>query len=267
MKLVRVAREDRPRFEERLARFDRHWSYPYGDDRFRLDHGREYYAFFDRLGEVSAHAFVEGDEIVGVGIAVLRSVPFQRGGPARRTWYLCDAKVDPAHRGQNLSFRAAGRQFLQHYLRAPRAYGITMNPGDGTENGVVRHALRYRLAPLSVAGTLGIYSLDEGAMRALEPLLVRHRGPVSYLSLAGKKDLVMESTKSRLPLLHVQFGPCAERGVAAPVPGQTHMFCALAGDALSAELEAERVKPSATATILAHRMHDCDWQFVLTSDI
>ncbi|MDQ3035840.1 MAG: hypothetical protein M3Y87_25780 [Myxococcota bacterium] len=267
MKLVRVRPEDRPRFEERLARFDLHWTYPYGDDRFRLDHGREYYAFFDRLGEVSAHAWVAGDEIVGVGIAVLRSVPFQRGGPARRVWYLCDAKVDPAHRGQKLSFRAAGQQFLQHYVRAPRAYGISMNPGDGSENGVVRHALRYKLAPLRVAGTLAIHSFDAAAMRAIEPLLMRHRGPVSYLSLEGKKDLVMDSTKSRLPLLHVQFGPCAERGIPGPLDGQTHMFCALEGDALSRELASEGVKPSATATILAHRMHDCDWQFVLTSDI
>lgn len=267
MKLVRIDREDRPRFEERLARFDAHWTYPYGDDRFRLDHGPEYYAFFDRLGEVSAHAFVEGDEIVGVGVAVLRRVPFRRGARPTRIWYLCDAKVDPARRGQRLSFQAAGSRFISHYLRAQRAYGISMNPGDGSENGVVRHALRYRLAPLEVAGVLGIFSLDADAMRRLEPLVVRHRGPVSYLSLAGKKDLVMDSTKARLPLLHVQFGPCAERGADAPADGQTHMFCALTTDALHRELEAEGVAPSATATILAHRMRDCDWQFVLTSDI
>lgn len=267
MKLVSIEREDRPAFQARLERFDRHWTYPYGDDRFRLDHGVDYYAFFDRLGDVSANAFVEGDEIVGMGVAVLRRVPFRRGERPRRVWYLCDGKVHPEHRGQKLAFKAAGQKFLQHYWKAQRAYGITMNPGDGSENGVVRHAMRYRLAPFHVGGILGIYSLDAEGMTRLEPLLVRHRGPVGYLSLEGKKDLIMQSTQARLPLLHVQFGPCAERGVDAPIAGHVHMFCALAGDPLARALEAEGVTPDATATILAHRMHDCDWQFVLTSDI
>ena len=267
MKLVGVRREDRPRFQERLERFDRHWTYPYGDDRFRLDHGPSYYAFFDRLGEVSAQAWVEGDEIVGVGVAVLRNVPFRRGEARRRTWYLCDAKVHPEHRGQKLSFRAAAQKFVMHYFRAPRAYGISMNPGDGSENGVVRHALRFRLARLEVAGTLVFFSLDEDAMRRIAPLVEKHRGPLAYLSLEGKKDLVMQSTGQRLPLLHVQFGPCAEPGLSEPAPGHTHMFCALERDALSLAVQAEGVRPSASATILAHRMRDCDWQFVLTSDI
>lgn len=267
MRLVEVTRADRPAFQGRLAAFDAHASYPFGEDRFRLDHGADYYAFFDRLGEVSAHVFLDGEDIVGMGVAVLRDVPFRRGERARRTWYLCDAKVHPERRGQKLAYRAAGQRFLRHYLRAQRAYGITMNPGDGSDNGVVRHAMRYRLAPFHLGGVLGIYSLDADAMRRLAPLLTAHRGPLEYLSLEGKKDLIMQSSGTRLPLLHVQFGPCAERGHAAPMEGHTHMFCALEGDALAGALAAEGVDPSASATILAHRMQDCDWQFVLTSDI
>ncbi|MCB9598110.1 MAG: hypothetical protein H6719_35680 [Sandaracinaceae bacterium] len=267
MKLVRIDKADRPRYQARLAHFDEHWTYPYGEDRFRLDHGADYYAFFDRLGEVSAHAFVEGDEILGMGIAILRDVPFIAGERPRKAWYLCGAKVHPDHRGQGLSFRAATSRFLSHYVRCGRAYGITMNPGDGRENGVVRHARRYRLASLHVAGVLGLFSLDEDAMRRLEDIVVQHRGPVSYLSLEGKKDLIMQSTQARLPLLHVQFGACATRGEAAPRPGHTHMFCALLEDPLVRAMAAEGVEPSATATIVAHRMTKCDWKFVLTSDI
>jgi GNAT superfamily N-acetyltransferase len=270
VKLVRIGREDRPRFQERLTRFDAHWTYPYGEDRFRLDHGDDYYAFFDRLGEVNAFAFLDGEDIIGMGVAVLREVPFRSGGPKRSAWYLCDAKVHPDHRGQNLSLRAVGQQFLRHYLRCGSAYGISMNPGDGSENGVVRHAMRnrmYKLARFDIGGILALYSLDADAMRRLEPLVIRHRGPSSYLSLEGKKDLVMESTRARLPLLHVQFGPCAEPGVPEPLEGHTHMFAALVDDPLSHALEAEGVAPSATATIVAHRMRKCDWQFVLTSDI
>lgn len=267
MKLVRIREDARPQYQERLAQLEQHFTYPYGSDRFRLDHGEAYYAFFDRLGDVHAYAFVDDDEILGVGIAILRRVPFTRGARPRRAWYLADGKTHPAHRGQKLSYRAATRRFLPTYLRCPRGYAISMNPGDGSENGVVRHALRFRLAPLSIGGILGIYTFDAPAMREVEPLLIDHRGPVSYLSLEGKKDLIMQSTGARLPLIHVQFGPCAERGEPAPTPGCTHMFCALEGDRLHRELGARGVLPAATATVLAHRMNRCDWQFVLTSDI
>lgn len=266
MRLVRIDR-DRDRRKEQLARFDALFTYPYGNDRFALDHGDDYFAFFDRLGEVNAYAFVEGDELRGMGIAILREVPFRRGERARRVWYVCDAKTHPEHRGRKLSHRAAARRFLPTYLRCGRAYAISMNPGDGSANRVVQHTLRFRLAPVSVAGVLGIYSFDADAMREIEPLLIQHRGPVGYLSLEGKKDLIMESTKSRLPLIHVQFGPCAEPGAIEPTAGHTHMFCALEGDSLHRELEARRIAPAATATIVAHRMKRCDWQFVLTSDI
>lgn len=267
MKLVRIRPEERSRYQQRLADFEAHFTYPYGSDRFALDHGRDYYAFFDRLGEVHAHAFVADETLIGMGIAVLRRVPFRRGERPRSAWYLCDGKTHPDHRGQKLSFRAGTRRFLPTYLRCPRGYAISMNPGDGSENGVVRHALRFRLARLSVAGILGIYSFDAGAMREIEPLLIQHRGPVSYLSLEGKKDLIMQSTKARLPLIHVQFGPCAEQGAPEPSDGHTHMFCAHEGDALHRDLGALGITPSATATIIAHRMDRCDWQFVLTSDI
>lgn len=267
MRFVRIHAGDRPRFQERLADFDAHWSYPYGSDRFRLYHGPDYYAFFDRLGDVYAYAFLDGEVIAGMGIAVLRRVPYVDGGKRRRTWYLCDAKAHPGYRGQRLTFRAAGKRFLRHYLRCPRAYGVSMNPGDGSENYVTRYARKYRLARMEVAGQLGIFSFGEEAMREVAPLLVRHRGPVSYLSLKDKKDLIMDSTGSRLPLLHAQYGPCAEQGLPEPQPGHTHMFCALLEDDLTRDLRSQGIEPDATASIIAHRMRDCDWRFILTSDI
>jgi GNAT superfamily N-acetyltransferase len=267
VKPIRVGPEERRQLQERLAAFDSHNKYPLGDDFFQLDHGSEYYAFFDRLGEVHAYVVLDGEVIAGGGIAILRRVPFRQGEPPRKAWYLCDAKVHPDRRGQRIGLRSVTRLFLSYYLRCPRAYGISMNPGDGSPNPVVRHAQRFKFAPMKPTGTLHLFSLDEEAMRRLEPVVVRHRGPVSYLSLEGKKDLILESTGTRMPLLHVQFGPCAEKGYARPLPGHTHMLCALADDPLARELEGEGIRPSATATIISHRMSKSDWRFVLTSDI
>jgi GNAT superfamily N-acetyltransferase len=268
VKLLRVRPDDRPALQERLAAFDRHISYPLGADRFTLDHGGDYYAFFDRLGQVSASVFLDdGGGLIGTGAAILRRVPFVAGDAPRKAWYTCDVKLHPDHRGQGIGIAGAGRMFLSHYLRCGRGYAISMNPGDGSANGVVRHARRFRRARIEVAGELAIYSLDADAMLRLAPLLVRHRGPLSYLSLAGKKDLILASSGARMPLLHVQFGPCAELGLPAPVAGHAHMFCAMRDSALAAELAADGVAEAASATIIAHRMKPCDWQFVLTSDI
>jgi len=267
VKLIHVGPAERALFQPHLAALDDHISYPLGNDRFRLDHGPSYYAFFDRLGKVSAYVMVDGQHLIGTGMAILRRVPYVTGGKPRKTWYACDAKMHPDHRGRGLGMGAAGRHFLGHYLRCGHGYAISMNPADGRDNGVVRHAQRFRRARIHVAGILCIFSVDAEAMTRLAPLVVRHRGPLSYLSLEGKKDLILDSTQARLPLLHVQFGPCAESGVPHPVPGHTHMLCALETDELTRDLATEGIEPSATATIIAHRMDPCDWRFVLTSDI
>lgn len=259
MKYVRITPRNRSLYQERLAALEKKARYPLGQDTFTLDHGRDYFAFFDRLGHVEYRAALDGDRVVAVGCGILRRVP-------KRVWYLGDLKVDPAYRGQRIPLRMLSRAFLLNYLRCPRGYAISMNPPSG-ENRVVRLLQKFRWARLSVPAFLEIYSLDDARMRQLAPLVAEHRGPISYLSLAGKKDLILGSTGKPLPILHVQWGPCGEKGYAEPRDGHGHMLCAPAGDALANALAERGVAPTATASILQHRMRWSDWRFVLTSDI
>ncbi len=259
IRFVRVRREDRARYQERLAALEKMARYPLGEDSFTLDHGADYFAFFDRLGDVEYRLALDGDRVIAVGCGILRRVP-------ERTWYLCDLKVDPEYRGRHLPLSMLTRYFLPHYLRCPRGYAISMNPAQG-ENRVVRLMQRFRWARLSVPVFLEIYSLDDVRMREVAPLVEKHRGPLSYLSLAGKKDLRLASTGKPLPLLHVQFGPCAERGFPEPRDGHAHMLCAPGGDPLARALAERGIAPTATASILQHRMPWTDWRFVLTSDV
>ena len=53
VKIVHLRAEDRPAYQDRVAALERLASYPLGDDRFELDHGPDYFAFFDRLGAVT----------------------------------------------------------------------------------------------------------------------------------------------------------------------------------------------------------------------
>ncbi len=262
-----LADEDLPKFEARVAALEDGITYPLGDDRFSLDHGASYFAFFQRLGELRYFVVLDGDDVVGVGCGILRTLPFAVGQQPRTCWYCCDMKVRRDYRGKRIPLRMLGYALNNNYLRCGRGYAITMNPGDGSENRVVRLMQRFRPLPLPFAGTLLLWSLDAEAMRATAPLLTEHRGPLSYLSLQDKKDIVLQSTGASMPLLHVQFGPCAEAGGAQPVEGSTHMFCAMSDDALTDELHRRGLEPTASASILHHRMGKADWRFVLTSDI
>ncbi len=240
--------------------------YPLGEDRFRIDHGVDYFAFFRRLGALRYYVAEVDGEVVAVAAGVLRRVPLVEGGPLKRCWYLCDLKVRPDHRGAHLPLRMLSRAFPLNYLRCPRGYGISMNPPGGA-NRMVRLLQRFRWASATLGATLELFSLDAVEMNRARAFVETHRGPISFLSLAGKKDIVMEGTGRPMPLLHVQFGPLAEAGAPAPVPGSVHMLCAPVGDPLAAGLRRLGFTPSATASVIQHRMGSSDWRFVLTSDI
>ncbi len=99
------------------------------------------------------------------------------------------------------------------------------------------------------------------------PILGVARGRLSYLSHAARKDLILKSTQAPLPLLHVQFGPCAELGYDHPQAGFTHMFCAVESDPLNVELKQLGYQLSAVATLLHYNLRNFDWSFILTSDL
>lgn len=266
MRVVRLTPGNVERYRAGVVALEALAEYPLGADFFHLDHGGDYFAFFRRLGELRYYAMVDGARVVAVGAGILRDVPAPGGGTVR-TWYLCDLKVHPDLRGKHLPLRLLGAAFLPCYLRCRRGYAISMNPGDGRPNPVTKLLGRFRWAPLRAAGRLVFYSLSHDEMVRARPLVERHRGPVSFLSLRGKKDLILRSTGSALALLHVQHGACAERGESEPRSGHVHMLCAPEGDPLAAALDASGTRPSADATVLSHAMTGWDWKFVLTSDI
>lgn len=259
IRVVAIRPRDRGEWGERIRDVEALADYPLGADRFSIDHGSDYFAFFDRLGDARFWAAVEGERLLAVGCGVLRRVG------RRRAWYGCDLKVHPDARGRHLPLRMLTRAFLPVLARCPRGYGISMD-SPGKANRVARLARRFRFARIDAASRLLLWSLDAEAMRGVAPIVARHRGPLGYLSLAGIKDIVLASTGRPMPLLHVQFGPCAAPGLATPSEGHVHMFCSPADDPLARDVLAAGHEPSATATVLAWRMPP-DFSWVLTSEI
>ena len=272
MRRVWVNARNRAELQAPVAALERIATYPLGDDTFQIDHGADYFAFLERLGELKYLAMLDGDRVAAVGAGVLRRLPLRAGEAPTRAWYLADVKVHPDYRGRHLPLTMLARgDFPLNYARAPRGYGISMNPGDGSPNRIARLVKHFRWAPFEAGPELAIYSVDAATVADLTPLLEQFRGHLGMLSLAGVKDLVLGSTGQPMPLVHVTWDPRG-KGVApsnrkGPQPGHQHMFCAPHGDPMAIALAARGVMPVATASIVHHRMGRSDWRFVLTSEI
>ena len=267
MKFHRISPEERLHFQPGIVALEQAATYPLGDDFFQLDHGRDYFAFFDRLGEVNNYLALDGDRVAAVGAGVLRQIPYSQDEGVRSAWYLCDLKVHPDYQRQHLSLRLLRYALNYDMKRCDRGYTISMNPGDGSPNRLVRIFERFASVTFRCTTTLRLYSLDAEKMSVLAPLLAEHRGTISYLSLQGLKDLRLQSTGQILPLFHVQWGATAHQGISEPLPGYTHMFCVPDKDDLALALAARSIEVTATASVVSHGMDESDWRFILTSDI
>ena len=254
-------------FQSRIADLEKGTRYPLGEDRFEIDHGADYFAFFTRLGRLHYYVALDGERVVAVAAAILRRVPPANRKKPRAVWYLCDLKVHPEYRGRYIPVSIFVHAFPKLYPRCARGYAISMDPDPERPNPVARLLKRFPLAPMTIATRLGIISLDAKSMQKVEPVLREHFGRVSYLSLAGKKDIILQSTGTPMPLLHVQFGPCAEQGFTEPLEDYVHMFCVVIDHPLLEILKRQAIYPSATATVVHHRMQKWEWEFILTSDI
>ena len=266
MSLVQITRANWNQYQSDIDAIEAGAEYPLGNDFFRIDHGNDYFSFFERLGEVYYYGWLENGKVVAVAAGVLRNLAIE--GSKKRAWYFCDLKVHPAFRGQRISLRLFAKAFPINYLRCRRGYAISMDPGDGRANQIANLLLRFRWLRFSPPAKLLIWSLNREEIARAIPAIQKHRGPVSFLSLRGIKDIVLRSTEKPMLLLHVQFGPMGAIGTAHPLDGATHMFCAPEKDPLASEIQNElKLKPSASATIISHRMKNDDWRWVLTSDI
>lgn len=250
---------ERREFEPQVRALEAGIDYPLGHDRFEIDHGSDYYAFFERMGQLELLAAFQDGELVGLLAFVLRELP---DGPG---WYACDLKVRADRRGLGLARHMFDAVPTAWVARSPRCYSISMNPGDGSPNPIVD--LAEARTPVRPVGELTFYSLAESELADARPLLTRHRGPVGTLSLAGIKDIVLRSTGAPMPLVHLQWGTLAERGEEVALPDATFMLCTPSGDALDQALAGAGLSPSATATVLAFGPFTRPWDWVLTSDI
>lgn len=263
--IKRIESSERSAFQGRLRGLEHSFIYPYGSDSFRIDHGEDYFRFFDRLGEVAYYVVTSNGTLCGVAAAVLRKMPYGKSGQTVDSWYLCDLKVHPDFRGNGLTMKIFRKGLLASLIKSRRGFAVTMNSVG--PNRIVKMLAKAPFTPLGLHSVLDFFTMSEEQALSCRSVIESERGTISFLTLKGVKDLVLTSTSKPLPLSHIQFGPLAQQGSNDPMPNHQHMIAAPQGDALGKKLIALGIKPDAQASIVHFRMPNTDFRYLLTSDI
>ena len=186
-------------FRPRISDFQTRFTFPINHQHFYFDNGDDYFSWFRTMGQLHYFVALDGEEVVAVAAQITRQLVNSAGEKTEPFWYLCDLKVHPDYRGLGIPEKIFTNRFPHHYFRCPRGYAVTIDPIDQSENAIVRMLQNFPMIPFSVATKLGVIMLDTELMEEVDPILRRHRGPISYSSAAGIRDIVPNPAENHYP--------------------------------------------------------------------
>jgi hypothetical protein len=237
---------------------EKNFSYPLGEDEFYIHHGDNYLNFFSRIGDPHLYAASNEHEIIALGAAVLLK-RFQ-------CWYLCDVKVLPSHRGKKIPLKLFRKYFIPCFFKSQRGFALTMENSDQKLNPIIKIMQRLPWTPLKEGVRLNFYYEEANLTEKAIKILSTERNGIFFSNQQDKKALILKSTNSPLPILHMEWGENAGKG-ATPLPGHLHMWCLPSGDPLSESLKELGIHPKAYGMIFERSMKNMDWRELRTSEL
>lgn len=234
----------------------------------KIDHGNNYFEFFNRLGEFHYIAIVGDNRIIGGAAGIKRKIS-NKNGQYLDVWYLCDLKIMKEYQGKKLSFEIA-KKGLEIMHAKDKFYMITMYP---TSKKIEKMSEYFGFLNIKNNGYLYIYQLEYEAMKMAEKILQKFRGPTArYVKSEDVgKNIILKSSGEKMKLAHLQFKNNCNEGKQLedgnPMENYIHMFCLYQNDKLIEELRKAGIRYSSKALILSRHMTNFDWNFIATSDI
>lgn len=191
-KIVKLNKDNRKFLSDSIKLMEKDIYYPLGEDSFKIDHGDDYFKFFERLGELHYWCVFDNDILIGVAAGILRFVE------NKKTWYLCDLKVLKEYRGKGIPKLIFKHAFLYNLFkqRVFRAYAVSMN--DGSKNLPFKKIKRSTFNLLKVNNKLNIYTLNQKQHQHF----IKNEG-LFLTNTNGCKELILRSTEKRMDLYHL----------------------------------------------------------------
>lgn len=250
-----------------LADFERRLdcTYDLGPDKFRISHGHDYHAFFRRIGLLDYKTVRDSHGIAASCALILRQMDDKS-----LVWYAGDLKVRPDCRNRHLTSKLI-YACLPLGMITLKVFAVEMiGENNVLESKIVRMTKYLRIPTWISCKRLSIYNWTcEEAHRALALINNRVQWSTKFISLQGKKDIVMQSTGQVLPVLHMirdQSIKAYDIVQDAPQLGYNHMYCCLAADIIALDLSRIGLKPSSSAWIISNAF-DSDYRFLSTAEI
>lgn len=264
MKIIKITSENKHLYNEKLIKFEKLFRYGLGRIEYEVDHGEDYYAFFESMGELVSYIAVDGEDIAALAVGVLREVILLQDEPPKKVWYIADLKVAPNYRGQRLTHMLIRRAYIDNFAKAQKIYALSINRIDNESNHVTQFAPRLPLLPLKVSSTFFLYLCSFEEMEKVEPVLKENSELTGYVNVMKTKTLV--SNGAPIPILHAYYAPHQSLHT-KPQKGFNHMFCIPEENALNSKIQSLGITPVATAAALYYGGGSCDWKFIISSEI
>ena len=264
LRVATLARGDRAQWVAALRELERQRVYPLGCDTFRIDHGADPFAFFDRQGNTCTVLAADGRQLLGVATAVHR-----RHGPAG--YYLCDLKtrpggavgvVGPLVHGLLAAVPAGAPCFGIAMRRGPRMAPLARLVAAGRRPEIVASGL-------ALGPEIRFLTVPGSRWQAVAATVAAQRGATVLVSNRGVKDIVLGSTGHPLPLLHAVWGedvPAAD-DVAAPPADAVCMVAVPAGDPLADALAAAGAGTLGSCDAIHRGIDPAAWTALSSRDV
>jgi GNAT superfamily N-acetyltransferase len=264
IEIVEVTNDLREEYNSQLLRFEQCFTYPFGNDSFTINHGNNYFRFFDLLGTPYILAFKDKERIIGITILVLRNIDVLNNGQLEPIWYICDLKIHPDYRGKGIIQQVFDFAISNYSKLSSQIYGISMNSNSDKANRVIYLAKYLTNIDLTYQETLMFYLLNKNQLNHARNLLMCYFSEYGYFSLNKIKDLVMISTEKSLPLIHVV--PKDKSNTIQEAEDYNYMFCLPSSNLLINELAQTGITSSSTASIISN-LTEANWNFIVSSEI
>jgi len=263
--IIEITPSLKEKYNDKLREFEGMFKYPFGKDSFTIDHGKNYFSFFDRLGQTHAFISEENGDITAVGVIVLRTIELTGRYHKEKVWYVCDLKIHPEHRGKFFLQRFIDLALKKYSYLSSHIYGISMNEENGS-NRLIQFSSRLKGLNLELSESLNFYLLNCNQVNMTKQTLIEHYNNVKFIDLSGQKDLILSSNNIPLPFLHFSSRLYSELAVKNINPAYQYMFCFPSCHNINKALCKLGLKPMATASILSN-IKNSNWNFIETADI
>ncbi len=244
---------------EKISQFElamRH-KYPMAQDHFYISHGNNYMEWFNRLGNPDYYWIGNKQgSVVGTACGVLRTI-----GNVK-TWYICDLKVDSAHRGNGFSMRCLAKGLIPSYFKSNKCFAICMQPN--LTIGKIINKLTY--PKIKPSEKINIYLLDSSdVINWFDEIERYYSGNFTLMSNLGVKDIILESTGKALQVLHLKKSDENNKVTISNIQSNYKYFIALIeSDGLNAKF-ADKLFGS--AIIYSYNMENFDWKQISSGEI